>query len=432
MTRPDFQVMPALDGDDYQALKADVADRGILVAVEIDEHGTIIDGHHRVRAWEELRAEGVRLPDFPRVVRAGLSQGEKRQLARALNIARRHLNRADRRGLVADAIRDDPKASDRRIAVALGVSHPTVAAVRAELVAAGDVENLSTRSDTLGRSQPATRPKPPPSLFVTNRRDAERAGKALTALPPDARAPSSLLRAEEKAREAAYQARKAAGADVPARVEGSTYELRVGDLREVWADVPDGSIDGVLTDPPYTEEFIPLFEDLARLAARVLKPGRLAAVYCGHVHFDEEIRLLAAGGLTYCWHGVIVLPGLHSNIRTRMINGHHRSVLLFSAGPFRPRKWLHDLFAAEGRGGPGSRPLHPWQQAVEPCRHWVRQVSEPGETVFDPFVGSGTTAVAALAEGRRFMGGDVEGGNVATTRERLEAGEASGDEEPAS
>ncbi len=426
--RPPYQVMPVLADDDYQALKADVAERGVLVPVEIDEHGTIIDGHHRVRAWEELRTEGARLPDYPRVIRAGLSEGEKRQLARALNVARRHLNRADRRGLVADAIRDDPSVSDRRLAVALGVSHPTVAAVRAELVAACDVENLSTRSDTLGRAQRATRPKPPPSLFVVNRRDAERAGKALAALPPDARAPSSLLRAEEKAREAAYQARKAGGADVPSRIDGDAYELRVGDLREVWADVPDGSIDAIVTDPPYSTEFIPLFEDLARLAARVLKPGRLAAVYCGHVHLDEELRFLDAGGLTYCWHGVNVLPGLHSNIRTHMINGHHRSVLLFSAGPFRPRKWLHDLFVAEGRGGPEARPLHKWQQAVEPCRHWVRQVSEPGELIFDPFLGSGTTAVAALAEGRRFMGGDIEAGNVATARARLDAGEAGGDE----
>ena len=71
---------------------------------------------------------------------------------------------------------------------------------------------------------------------------------------------------------------------------------------------------------------------------------------------------------------------------------------------------MHDLFVAEGRGGPEARPLHKWQQAVEPCRHWVRQVSEPGELIFDPFLGSGTTAVAALAEGRRFMGGDIEAG----------------------
>ena len=85
-----------------------------------------------------------------------------------------------------------------------------------------------------------------------------------------------------------------------------------------------------------------------------------------------------------------------------------------------PRKWIHDTYFAEGRGGPEARPLHPWQQAVEPVTHWVHMTSEPGELVFDPFLGSGTTAVAAIGAGRRFLGGDVEAGNVATAKERLE------------
>ena len=421
MSNPPLQVMPPLGEDEYRALKADVAERGVLVPVEVDEHGTIIDGHHRVQAWEELRAEGMRLSDYPRVVRAGLSEGEKRQLARALNIARRHLSRSDRRALIADAIRDDPGVSDRRLAVALGVSHPTVAAVRASLVAEGDVENLSTRTDTLGRAQPTTRTKPPPSLFVTNRRDAERAGKALAALPPDVH-PTSLLNAEHRARDARYRERRSAALDA-ARLEGVGYELRVGDLREVWDDIPDGSIDSAVVDPPYAEGFIPLFEDVGRLLARVLKPGRLAAIYCGHLHLDEELRLLLAGGLSYCWHGVNVLPGRHTRVRVRMVNGRHRSVLLLSAGEYRPRKWIHDVYVAEGRGGPETRPLHPWQQGLGGVTHWVRMVSEPGETVFDPCCGSGTTGVAALREARHFLGGDVDPGHVETTRERLESDE---------
>ena len=75
--------------------------------------------------------------------------------------------------------------------------------------------------------------------------------------------------------------------------------------------------------------------------------------------------------------------------------------------------------SAEGRGGPQERPLHPWQQALEPVWHWIRQVSEPGELVVDPFLGSGTTAVAAVLEGRRFLGCDLDPGCAETTRRRL-------------
>jgi DNA modification methylase len=39
--------------------------------------------------------------------------------------------------------------------------------------------------------------------------------------------------------------------------------------------------------------------------------------------------------------------------------------------------------------------------------------------VFDPFLGSGTTAVAAVTEGRRFLGGDIDSACVETTRRRL-------------
>jgi DNA modification methylase len=47
-------------------------------------------------------------------------------------------------------------------------------------------------------------------------------------------------------------------------------------------------------------------------------------------------------------------------------------------------------------------------------------VSEPGELIIDPFLGSGTTAVAAVLEGRRFLGCDIDPGCVETTRRRLE------------
>jgi DNA modification methylase len=47
-------------------------------------------------------------------------------------------------------------------------------------------------------------------------------------------------------------------------------------------------------------------------------------------------------------------------------------------------------------------------------------VSEPDELIVDPFLGSGTTAVAAVLEGRRFLGCDIDPGCVETTRRRLE------------
>lgn len=148
-----YQVMPDLAPEDFSALKADIAERGVLVPVEYDEDGNILDGHHRVEACEQLG-----LSDWPRFVRKGLSEAEKRQHARQLNLARRHLNREQKRGLISEQLRETPEKSNRQVAYGLGVSHPTVANVRRELEESGDVEKLTTSIDTLGRQQPARKP----------------------------------------------------------------------------------------------------------------------------------------------------------------------------------------------------------------------------------------------------------------------------------
>jgi site-specific DNA-methyltransferase (adenine-specific) len=254
---------------------------------------------------------------------------------------------------------------------------------------------------------------------VQSARDAARAANALQALGDDAIGLLGLTRAEERARTANLARIRAEAATGPSEHTGEAWELRTGDFREVLADLADQSVDAVVTDPPYNNDGVPLYEPLGAFALRVLKPGRLAVVYAGHLQLDREMELLARGGLTYMWHGVNVLRGRHTRVRVRMVFGQHRSVLLYSAGPYRPRTWLNDVVFAEGRGGPEERPLHPWQQALEPVRHWIRQVSEPGELVVDPFLGSGTTAVAAVLEGRRFIGCDIDPGCVETTRRRL-------------
>lgn len=85
-----YQLLPELAADDYDRLRADIAERGVLVPVEVDEHGAILDGHHRRRIADEL---GI---DCPTVTRTGLAEHEKRLHAVALNLARRHLTDAQK------------------------------------------------------------------------------------------------------------------------------------------------------------------------------------------------------------------------------------------------------------------------------------------------------------------------------------------------
>jgi len=95
-----YQLLPDLPADDYQRLKDDIAARGLMVPIEVDEHGQILDGHHRKKACDEL---GVPIRT---VVRSGLLEHEKRLHAVALNMNRRHLTDAQK-ALIGESIEPD-------------------------------------------------------------------------------------------------------------------------------------------------------------------------------------------------------------------------------------------------------------------------------------------------------------------------------------
>lgn len=68
-----------------------------------------------------------------------------------------------------------------------------------------------------------------------------------------------------------------------------------------------------------------------------------------------------------------------------------------------------------------SRGLHPTQKPVELARYFIRTYSNPGDTIFDPFSGSGFAAVAALIEGRRFVGTELDPHFCSIAKQQLES-----------
>lgn len=76
--------------------------------------------------------------------------------------------------------------------------------------------------------------------------------------------------------------------------------------------------------------------------------------------------------------------------------------------------------AGAGRTG-GARNTHPTVKPLSLMRWLCRLVTPPGGVVLDPFAGSGTTGLAALREGFRFVGMEQEAAYVTIARERLSA-----------
>lgn len=80
-----YQLLPPLTAEAYAALRADIAARGVMVPIERDESGAILDGHNRAAIAAEL---GI---DAPSVTRVGMSEAQKREHVLKLNLLRRQL-----------------------------------------------------------------------------------------------------------------------------------------------------------------------------------------------------------------------------------------------------------------------------------------------------------------------------------------------------
>jgi DNA modification methylase len=76
------------------------------------------------------------------------------------------------------------------------------------------------------------------------------------------------------------------------------------------------------------------------------------------------------------------------------------------------------VFRSDGNDA-NAKELHRWGQDYGAFHDIVERLTRPGQTVVDPFMGSGTTLLAAHALGRHAIGCDIDAASVATARGRL-------------
>ena len=163
-----YQVLPSMPPEQFEALKADIAERGVLVPIDVDEQGHILDGHHRYRACTELG-----ITDFPTTVRPGLSEEGRRIFARKANMLRRHLNRAQVRHLIAEQLKDTPNWANNRIAQVLGTDSKTVQAARKRLEATSEIPKFDKLVGADGKARPVKQ-KRPAAIMASNVDDLRR------------------------------------------------------------------------------------------------------------------------------------------------------------------------------------------------------------------------------------------------------------------
>jgi len=201
-------------------------------------------------------------------------------------------------------------------------------------------------------------------------------------------------------------------------LDGDTYRLRIGDFEEIMRGaLTPGSVDAIITDPPYGKEYIDLYRRLAIVAGEFLKPGGHMLVMTGHEHLPKVMGLLGEV-LTYQWEYCYVMtPGFNSIVFSKNIVVMWKPILWYTKGDMDVKilKRGNDLISSSER----DKRFHKWGQNVEATAKLVERFSMRDQLVVDPFLGGGTTGVAAVQLGRRFLGIDVDPACVKISAVRL-------------
>lgn len=214
-------------------------------------------------------------------------------------------------------------------------------------------------------------------------------------------------------------------------------QLMLGDCLELMKEIPDGSVDMILCDLPYGttqnkwDSVIPL-EDLwahywriakqnaaivltaAQPFTSVLVTSQLARFRydwtwrkekgTGHLNAKrmpmrdkEDILVFYRDQPLYMPQMVAGVPFGNKRGRNTPSYGEHGAVNNENGGTRYPKQVLE--YRTVGRGG-----LHPTQKPVALMEYLVRTYTNPGDTVLDNTMGSGTTGVACVRSGRKFIG----------------------------
>ena len=180
-------------------------------------------------------------------------------------------------------------------------------------------------------------------------------------------------------------------------------DFRLGDFEEVFKDIPDGSIDCIITDPPYPKEFIDVWSKLSRVAKRVLKPNGYCVSYSGQMYLPEVINRMNEN-LDYYWTFAVYHEG-----QTQIVNGINlmcrwKPVLIFQNGKKKIENTFQDYFISEQREKNG----HDWQQSKSGVAYLIEMFTKKGDTILEPFAGSGTTIIAAREKGRNVIAAEID------------------------
>ena len=373
---PAAHIFPMLDAEAAAGLTASIRNEGLLHALTIAPDGTLLDGRNRLAA---CRGSGVE----PRFV---VHNGDPVAFIIASNLARRHLSTAQR-ALVAVELANLPAHRPS------GSTPNGVVTVSQDKAAS--LLNVSARS-----VQRAAKLK---------REEPDLAAAILSAEVTLAEA-RDIEQERRKARDCERVEQRAEVLAAAHPLEGEQFRVFIHNLTTGPPEMEAPSI--VVTDPPYPEKYLPLYGALDAASSALLPEGGSLLAMCGQSHLPMIYAQKKA--LRYQWTLGYFTPGDSTQVWARKVKTNWKPILWYVKG-----KYDGELIVDTFRSSQNNKRFHKWGQSVSGMAALIERFTVPGDLVYDPFCGGGTTGVAALLTGRLFVGSDIDEACVKQTASRL-------------
>lgn len=221
------------------------------------------------------------------------------------------------------------------------------------------------------------------------------------------------------------------------KIKSNKYTVVNGDCMNYLSKIPDHSVDLILTDPPYNiaqystgNINLPgrtaLNNDLAEWDLNPIEPSALVADFKRIIKPDGNIFVFTSYNLIgkwheafdsefdtfqfFVWHKTNPAPKIFKN---GFLNSCEMIACMWNKGHkwnFSNQKEMHNFFESPICMRPErlSEPKHPAQKPVKLLEHIIKIASDEKDVILDPFMGVGSTGVAALKNNRKFIGIEIE------------------------
>jgi site-specific DNA-methyltransferase (adenine-specific) len=227
--------------------------------------------------------------------------------------------------------------------------------------------------------------------------------------------------------------------------------LMLGDCLERMKEIPDGSVDAVICDPPYQvtackwDTIIPL-EPMWEQLKRIIKPNG-AIVMTASQPFTTTLIASNMKMFKYCWVWEKTAATGHLNAKRMPMKNAEDVLVFYSKQPTYNPQGLKPLGKVVRRGSNGGcygksgnenlqeftnyprtiqkfasegKTVHSTQKPVALMEYLIRTYTNEGETVLDFAFGSGTTGVAAKNLNRSFVGIEMDENYFEIAKKRIE------------